>query len=104
MNTTAKGAAMKSTTPTFRVEFERVVSITEGRRVSWTSQGYDCKRAGRPTDENLALYIEGLEHSTLPGECNEHLGITRIGAARIVRQSNNETVATYAPGLFTVAS
>lgn len=93
---------MKSTTPTYRVEFSNVVDVGGGRRIGLSSQGYDCKRSGRPSDENLAAFVRGLEDSTLPGGVNAHLGVTRVGAATIVRQATGRVVATYTAAMFEV--
>ncbi len=89
-----------STTPTYRVEFGIV--FADGRPVRHTPSGWDVKRAGKPTDENLALYVEALEASTRPGECNEHLGRTTVHTAQVVRQASGERVALYAPSPFRV--
>lgn len=91
-----------SVTPTFRVQFSCVTS--GGVRVAFTPQGWDVKRAGRPTPANLAEFVRGLEDSTAAGGCNEHLGETHIGGALVVRQSNDEVVAEYAAPLFQVVS
>ena len=90
-------------TPKYRIEYRGVVVLTgtEARRVSLTPHGWDCKNAGRPSDENLRRYIEGFEASTLPGGTNEHLGITRVSSAKIVFNTGyGETVATYEPSPF----
>ena len=83
---------MNTRTPTHRVEYFRV--IANGRPVHHTPSAF----RGRASDARLAEYIKGLEDSTLPGGCNEHLGCTRSGAARIIRQATGETVATNLPG------
>lgn len=83
----------RSTTPTFRIEFAKVVA--DGKSVSYTSQGWNSKYSGRPTDASLAEFVDGSEKSTMPGGVNEHLGATTIGYAKVVRQSNDETVAEY---------
>jgi len=88
----------RSTTPTHRIEFGIV--FANGRPVRHTPAGWDSKRCGRPTDANLATYIEDFEASTLPGQCNEHLGRTTVHTAQIVRQATGERVALYAPSPF----
>lgn len=88
----------RSTTPTHRVEFGIV--LANGKPVRHTPAGWDSKRCGRPTDANLALYVEALEASTKPGECNEHLGRTTVHTAQIIRQANGEREALYAPSPF----
>lgn len=94
----------RSTTPTYRVEFYGVVAA--GRRVrhtpgAWNVRSRGCVLGnGIPTDERLAAYIEEIEQSTLPGEVNEHLGVTRIARAAIIHQRSGETVASYEAPLF----
>ena len=88
----------RSLTPLYRVEFSKVYA--DGRPVAWTPCGWSVRRAGHPTDANLALYVETYEHSTCPDECNEHLGVTLIGHAEIVRQSTGKVVASYDAPLF----
>ena len=93
-----------SHTPTFRVEFSGVIVLTgtEAKRVSYTPAAWDCKQSGKPSDETLATYVRGVEDSTLPGGVNEHLGVTRISRAKVVRQSTDEVVATYGAPTFQV--
>lgn len=94
-------------TPTFRVEFPRAYSVVDGNRweqFAWSGGRWDCKTSGRPTAASLARYVRELEDSTLPGGCNEHLGLTRVSHAQVIRQSTGETVAVYEPAMFEVAS
>ena len=58
--------------------------------------GYQGK--GKPNAENLKKYVEAFEASTKPGECNGHLGVTKVLAAQIVKQSTDDVVATYKAG------
>lgn len=77
------------TTPPYRLEFTAV------DRGAWTPGAWRSESNGRPTAANLAAYVRETERSTMAGGCNAHLGATRILAARIVRQSTGDVVATY---------
>jgi hypothetical protein len=74
----------------------------------WTPAAWHCGRNGRPTEANLAQYVEDLEKSTMPGGCNAHLGATRVARAWIRRNTiGGATVASYAAPaqpLFTVVA
>ncbi len=50
---------------------------------------------GRPTDENLKKHCMFVEASSLPGGCNDHLGVTKILSAYIVDYRTGEPVAWY---------
>lgn len=50
---------------------------------------------GKPTDLNLAAHVAVFEASTAPGGVNAHIGATKVVSAQIVRQSTNETLASY---------
>jgi len=95
-STASKGADMgTSLTPTYRVEFRIAGSY-------WTPSAWNVKRDGRPTDEKLATYVADLEASTREGGCNAHLGATVVFGATIVRQSDDEVVASYTGPMFAV--
>ena len=83
----------KSTTPTYRVEFNVQAFI---RNMAWS------RKDGRPTDSNLAALVAGYEKSTMPGGVNEHLPSLNISGASIVRQATGETVAEYKAATFQV--
>ena len=79
----------RTITPAHAIEYV----VDNGR---WTPAGWDAKHAGRPTAANLAAHCQLLEDSTMPGGCNEHLGPTRILAARIVtNRGERREVAAY---------
>lgn len=84
-------------TPAYRIEF-RVAGA------HWTPSAWNGKRDGRPTDAKLADHVAALEASTRPGGVNEHLGETVVFSARVVRQSNDEVVASYAGPMFVALS
>jgi hypothetical protein len=44
--------------------------------------------------------VQATEDSTTPGGVNAHLGVTRIIAARVVRQRDGKTLATYDAPMF----
>lgn len=93
-------------TRAFRVEFDRVAS-TDGkswRNVGWSAQSWHPAQYGRPTQANFNKFILSLEQSTAPGGANHHLGISQVLAARLVRQSDGVTVATWKPGPFQVVN
>lgn len=95
----------KVVTPRYVVKFSRVVSVDgeSARFVMITDAAWNCKQAGRPTDENLRKYVRDFEDSTLPGGVNEHLGVTRVGSAKIaLNVGAGNTLATYEPGMFEV--
>jgi hypothetical protein len=60
---------------------------------AYTPMGWDCKRAGRPTEANLAAYVASFERSTQPGGVNAHLGAQKVKRAWITRQATGERVA-----------
>ena len=51
---------------------------------------------GRATDKALRAHVQAFEDSTLPGGCNEHLGVMRVAAAEIVtNDSERRVMASY---------
>lgn len=79
----------RSTTPAFAVHF-----VTDNG--FWTPSAWPTKFAGRPTAANLAKHVAVMEAATQPGGCNEHLGATRILAARILKnRGQRDLVAAY---------
>lgn len=88
----------RTTTPTFRVEINDVVLATGNRNVA--QMAWDTTRAGRPNDATLAEYVSRYEASTAPGGANDHLGVTVVTTARVIRQSTNEIVAAYTAPAF----
>jgi len=94
-----------SVTPTFRVEF------TEGRTfpqyIGFNCAAWQTKYAGRPTNENLAKYVEAYHESLKPGNTNWHLcksasHIPYWNKARIIRQKTGEIVAEWNAPAFMV--
>lgn len=83
----------RTTTPTFRLEMQDANPYH-----NYSGQRWDTKNAGRPNDANLAKDIAHFEASTREGGCNAHLGEITITKATVIRQSNNEVVATYTAG------
>jgi hypothetical protein len=72
---------------------------------NYSPASWNCRRDGRPTDANLARYVESFEASTRPGGVNAHLGETRILRAVIaVNEYGGDVVARYSAPLFTVIS
>jgi hypothetical protein len=57
---------------------------------------------GKPTAENLKAFVERFEASTKPGGCNDHLGLSIVTSAKIVRQATKEVLATYTGPSFVV--
>ena len=53
---------------------------------------------GKPTDAKLVQYVRKFEESTLPGGCNEHLGVTRIFECHVYDQKEAKIVARYKAG------
>jgi len=64
-------------------------------RCIWTDCCWNSKYAGRPTEANLARWVEATEKSCLPGGVNEHIKPTRILSAEIYDQFKGEVRATY---------
>jgi hypothetical protein len=81
------------------------VSITvPGYRYSLAS--WRCNQSGRPTDANLARYVEAFEASTRPGGCNAHLGEQYVSSAYVKVNSgyDGQVVATYRAPMFRVVA
>jgi hypothetical protein len=97
----------KSTTPTFRIEYsergqERPNLVTTQNTMSWSSRQH-----GKPTAENLRIYVMKYAKSLEAGGCNEHISqaLGRIpypSAMWIIRQSNNSVVASWKAAMFQV--
>ena len=79
-------------TPTYRLE----LTATGG---TYTPSAW----SGRATAARLAHYIADFEASTRSDGVNAHLGIVHVWNAQIVRQADDEVVATYASNLAFVA-
>ena len=80
---------MSSTTPTYVVE----LTIPGTRN---TPSAWNCKNDGRPTEANLANYVQTYERSTRPGGVNDHLGPETVTSARIRRNTcYGDVVARY---------
>jgi hypothetical protein len=79
---------MRDTTSKYVVHIVEA-GLAQGLPISW-----NCKRDGRPTDANLAKYVEAYEASTRRGGMNEHLGATTVMNARI-NELGGATVAAY---------
>lgn len=84
----------RSLTFTFRVKLV-VHSAETGQPRTYTPFAWRVKESGRPTDENLAAYVQAFEDSTKPGGVNAHLGREVVSSAKVRRQSTGEVVATY---------
>jgi hypothetical protein len=79
----------RDTSPTYVIEM-----TVPGYRYS--PAPWNCRRDGRPTAANLAKHVASFEASTQPGQCNAHLGATRVASAKIRRNMlAGDTVATY---------
>ena len=78
-----------SIAPTFRSEMD-VVILATGARETWTHGRWD----GRATTSRVDQSVEAFEASTLPGGCNEHLGVILVRQMRVIRQSTGAVVAT----------
>ena len=86
------------------VVFDRVLA-TDGkawREVRHTPAPWDTRRYGKPTEANLARFIQELESSTAPDGVNAHLGVMQVSAARIVRQRDGKVLAIWQPRPFGV--
>ncbi len=93
-------------TPTFVVELR-----TPGRqRIGFTPsmewrvrKSYRGAGYGRPTEANLAKYVEKYNASLQPGECNAHIGpLGRATSARIRYNVGSEVVTTWQAPAFEV--
>lgn len=84
---------------TYRVEVADV--SLDGRRARWQA-GWSVPQDGRPSDQRLESWVEQYEASTRPGNVNDHLGITSVTRASVVRQSTGEEVASYVAPMFKV--
>ncbi len=80
----------KSITPKYAVEFFGVVA--NGMPVRWTAMSWRGKQAGRANAVNLAKFIKEYEASTYQGQCNAHLGVTKIGAAQLLLNDGSRTI------------
>lgn len=77
----------RSTTPTYRIEFS---PNSRCSNMVWK------REYGRPTDKNLALFIDELIISAEIGGVNAHLGgMIRPDWARIIHQQTGVVVANY---------
>lgn len=72
------------------------LSIKISGNCTASKMAWSCRDAGRPTDRNLAKWVEGFEASTRPGGCNAHLRPTVVWSAVVTRNNgSNEVVAEY---------
>lgn len=77
---------MNKRAPAYVVEFDPFARIN---RLPW------LRACGRPTDANLAKYVAGLIRSTSSGGANDHCEPFVVRHARIVRQGDDKTMATW---------
>lgn len=79
----------RTTTPTYRIETTEANGRTS--KFAWR------REYGKPTTENIAAYVDGFVKSCLPGGVNSHIAhlVAPTVAARIVRQSTDEVIATW---------
>ena len=62
---------------------------------------WNCRRDGRPTAANLAKFVESFEASTQPGQCNAHLGVTKVLSASVkLNDGSAKVVARYEMPIF----
>lgn len=80
----------RSTTPAYRVEI--VESVGNFSNFGWDKK--ETKHFGKPNIESLKKFIESYNESFGPNGVNSHIG-GKICAAQLVRQSNNDVIATY---------
>jgi hypothetical protein len=80
-----------SSTPTFRTEYK----VKSGYGCI-TPSAWNTKQAGRPSDTNLSKNMDLWKESFTNG-ANKHVynGQFPIVSAKVVRQSNDEVVATW---------
>lgn len=69
---------------------------------AWTPSEWRTRQVGRygtphgkPTTENIKKHCLHMEASTQPGECNQHLGATKILKAWVFDHQTGEKVAEY---------
>lgn len=86
-------------------------SYTPKYRVKVTAHGAHLtdfvwnKDYGRANEANLAKFVATYNESFAPGGVNYHGGtIIRISSAVIIRQADDEVIATYTAPLFEVMS
>lgn len=91
----------RSTTPAYRVEFETAAPIALTPMAWRVRDDGLAKGFGKPTDANLATFVEDLNASFDPGGVNEHVGQdAKATGARIVRQRDDQVVATWRASSF----
>ena len=56
---------------------------------------WNCKTSGRPTDSNLATWVDVMNASFAPGGANSHINLN-ITAAAIIYNGTETVVAEYA--------
>jgi hypothetical protein len=61
---------------------------------NWSAAEWRTKESGKPTKANLEKWVAAVEESCATG-VNKHIGLTKILTAKIVRQKDGETTATY---------
>lgn len=84
----------RTTTPTYRVEI--FVFGYHYSPMAWSVRARGkIPGFGQPTDANLAKYVSDFEEDCETG-ANKHLGTQIVRSAKIVKQSTDEIVATYA--------
>jgi len=63
---------------------------------TWNVKGkYGAKGQGKPTEANIAKYVQASEESCRPNGINEHLGIFSYLRAWIVDQQTGDIVAQW---------
>lgn len=75
----------RSFTPKYAVEY----LVDRG---TWTPAGWISRDRGKPSAENLARDVVRQEAATRVGGVNEHIGPTRILAAKIVGNRGERTL------------
>lgn len=81
-------------TPAYRVELKTLgFYLTPA---AWNIRGDGLVHGnGKPTHANLKKYVESIHKSFEPGGANAHIGYLRIIRATIIRQADDEVMATW---------
>lgn len=89
--------------PTFRIETSFISYVSKRKEI--LSTAWKVKEYGTPSATNIKKWIDAMNASMQQGGSNAHLknGQSDYSSAKIIRQSNNEIVASFSyPSFVTV--
>ena len=94
----------RSYTPKYRVEY-RDNTMNRFAASKWLT--YDAKRLGKPSDASAEKLRQSLNKSFAPGGVNWNVSVAagvvvHVQSVKIVRQADNEVVATATAPMFEV--